>query len=164
LLASVISGIPSCSFCLYGGTSISDGATDALDSLAAVGNAVLAEDSPRSAMMLAGIVLHYLLCFLLSIALHLELSTEFLVRALAGSTWKKHGRHGFMLFALAVSFCAHVFNLIVLPSVWNMPLLDALLLRTGHVPHICDHAAFGATAAFVLTSTSGHNSPAKQRR
>jgi hypothetical protein len=121
--------------------------------LVAIGNVLFPEDSSATILILAGLCLHFILCFSLSYVLQLEQDAGFAVRLIGvGLSWRKQGRLAFMLFAVAMVLVVHVCNLIILPRVWSMPLLDALLLRTGHVPHICDHIAFGATSAFVLTS------------
>mmetsp|Transcript_11345 Transcript_11345/g.15720 ORF Transcript_11345/g.15720 Transcript_11345/m.15720 type:complete len:196 (-) Transcript_11345:195-782(-) len=138
IVSSLVSGVPSVSICLlmHSQQSLAVGLTHAINSLAAVGNALVPEDSSFGFLLLAGGVVHYLMCSTLSFV-YLSIWS-----ALAPPEREKK-QYEFMALGTAGMILVHLINLHIVPTFWKMPLLDQLLIETTSWPHLCDHLMFG---------------------
>eukprot|EP01038_Epipyxis_sp_PR26KG_P006137 gene6137-8461_t len=136
--SAVISGIPSITFAMVRAESIPAGLSDVLFSLEAVGNVLLPQTSSKVALYASGILLHLILSFGLS---------QIMAYVLRSTTSVKKS----LLFCLLFSAIVHVINLIVLPWIYFVPMMDRLIQNTGFFPHFCDHMAFGTTVGLTLS-------------
>jgi len=51
---------------------------------------------------------------------------------------------------LVIAAAIHFLNLVIVPQLWEMVLMDRLLQKTGHLPHFLDHMAVGLSNAIAM--------------
>ena len=61
------------------------------------------------------------------------------------------------------SIIVHIVNFILLSSIRYVPLLHQLLQKTGLLPHLCDHIAFGLTVGITLSYLKHIKNDIKQK-
>jgi hypothetical protein len=146
-ITTFASGVPSVSIAISKAPSVGEGVVNALSSIAALGNILVSPTASVPTLYVAGIASHLLLCYGYAVLLSVLFKD--------GSPRQKFG-----LSFLAGIFI-HVFDLLVVPSVYKMPLIDELLLQTGLLPHFCDHLAFGAAIGWSLMMDTNKRLEAK---
>jgi hypothetical protein len=104
-----------------------------------VGNVIWPRTVSSNTLIATCVVMHLYLCYSLALLLS--------YLCLRKKSFRAH-----LKTCLLIAAVAHLVNLVILPSLLHFPLLDKLLLSTGHYPHMGDHAAFGYAVAYCLAS------------
>ena len=137
-VSAVISGVPSLTWFFSTAPSVDFWLSDYVwPSLAAAGNILLPHSFSENALIVAGVVAHCCLAVGWSVLLSLATSNI------------KDPMLVFIACVLA-AMCIHVFDLLIVPIFWNMPLIANLVRKTGYLPHFFDHISFGASAGLTL--------------
>lgn len=107
-------------------------------SLIAAGNILLpASGYSRTQMCFAGLLMHVLL----------SAGASFLM---CNCTRGISSLKQLLLRCVLIAGGLHVSNLLIVPHLWHMPLMENLLKQTGHLPHFLDHMSLGLTNAVVI--------------
>lgn len=137
ITSAVFSGVPSSYFIFSKVSSADEGVKEVLTSIRAIGNFFVQDITNIPLLYAGGVALHLILSFFYS-----QILAEILKDK---SSWNEN-----VVTCFLASFIIHTLDLVIIPNIYTMPLLNELLDHTGLLPHLCDHIAFGTTIGITL--------------
>jgi hypothetical protein len=137
-VAAIVSTVPSTTVIFVTSKNVEEMTERFVYALQAVGNVLVSASSPQWLQIGACVCIHLVLSY--SVALFLS----YICRK------RRASLDAHLSTCLVVAGLAHFINLVILPRIVHAPLLDHLLVLTGHLPHLADHVAYAMGVAHAL--------------